>query len=479
MKNQILTVIHHLYSNRLLGRLRTRPCLFITCALASLAPSPLARAVDPPPDGGYANENTAEGDDALRLLTTGIGNTAVGNTALWRVDIGNDNTAVGWAALHYTVGDYNTGIGMYCMFNNLTGTNNTAAGYLSLVNNNSGSDNTAVGAQALGSNVTGNGNTAIGEYALYSDLGGANTAVGLDALYANTTGDDSTAVGYTALLENTTGIANTAIGRGALVNNTIGSSNTALGNTALVANTTASSNTAIGNNALSSNTTGGSNIAVGDSAGSALTTGANNIDIGNKGVAGESKTIRIGKKGTQTTTVIAGINGTTVAGGIGVFIDSNGRLGTATSSARYKDNIQPMDKASEAILSLEPVTFRYKHEFDPDGIPQFGLIAEQVAKVNPDLVARDDEGKPITVRYEAVNAMLLNEFLKEHRRVEMQEATITQLKAADATQETTIARQQKAIAALTASLSGQASEIKKVSEQLAAIQPMPRLVNNH
>src|SRR5204863_6922557 len=147
---------------------------------------------------------------------------------------------------------------------------------------------------------------------------------------------------------------------------------------------------------------------------------------GNNGVAGESKTIRIGKSGKQTNTFIAGISGATVPTGVAVIVDASGHLGTTTSSARFKDAIKPMDKASEAILALKPVTFRYGHELDPDGIPQFGLVAEEVEKVNPDLVARDDKGKPYTVRYEAVNAMLLNEFLKERRKNEQQEAKIVQ-----------------------------------------------------
>src|SRR4029077_10741534 len=151
-------------------------------------------------------------------------------------------------------------------------------------------------------------------------------------------------------------------------------------------------------------------------AGLFLTTGNNNIDIGNSGVAAEANTIRIGKSGTQRKTFVAGITGTTVAGGVGVIVGSNGQLGTIVSSARFKEAIEPMDKASEAILALKPVTFRYKKELDPEGIPQFGLVAEDVENVNPALVARDEQGKPYTVRYEAVNAMLLNEFLKEHEK---------------------------------------------------------------
>ena len=221
-------------------------------------------------------------------------------------------------------------------------------------------------------------------------------------------------------------------------------------------------------NALVNNTTGSSNIALGDSAGFNLTTGKNNIDIGNAGVAGESAKIRLGNKAHKNT-FIAGISGVTVAGGVGVIIDTSGHLGTVVSSERFKDAIRPMDKASEAILALKPVTFRYKHELDPDGIPQFGLVAEQVEKVNRDLVARDDEGKPYTVRYEAVNAMLLNEFLKEHRKVASLEVKMAQ-------QLSTNADQQKAIQALTASLKEQASQIQKASAQVAASKSAPPLV---
>ena len=196
--------------------------------------------------------------------------------------------------------------------------------------------------------------------------------------------------------------------------------NTAIGVETLVRNTTGSSNTALGFFALINNTTGNNNIAVGEHAGSNLTIGSNNIDIGNFGKVGESNKIRIGTTGTHNGAFIAGIRGVTVASGVGVIVGTDGKLGTVVSSARFKEAIKPMDKASETILALQPVTFRYKKELDPDGIPQFGLVAEEVEKVNPDLVARDEQGKPYTVRYEAVNAMLLNEFLKEHRKVEEQ-----------------------------------------------------------
>ena len=247
--------------------------------------------------------------------------------------------------------------------------------------------------------------------------GASNTATGRFALGSNTTAFNNAATGFQALSFNTTGQGNTAAGFNALRNNTTAGNNTATGQSALSNNTTGASNTADGSGALANNTTGLNNIALGQNAGLNLTTGSNNIDIGNNGVAGDTGVIRIGKASTATATFIAGISGKTVANGVAVIINSSGQLGTIQSSARFKDDIKPMDKASEAILALAPVTFRYKEELDPDKIPQFGLIAEQVEKVDPDLVVKDEDGKVSTVRYEAVNAMLLNEFLKEHRNV--------------------------------------------------------------
>ena len=298
--------------------------------------------------------------------------------------------------------------------------------------------NTALGIDALVNNTTGGDNTAIGFKALENNTTGIlNTAIGTTALELNTSGGANTATGYQALIDNTTGFSNTATGAAAL-EHTTGSSNTATGAGALQGNTTGNNNTAIGVDALLANTIGINNIALGNAAGFNLTTGNNNIDIGNAGVAAESKTIRIGTAATHRKIFIAGISGSTVASGVGVIVGPNGQLGTVVSSERFKEAIEPMDKASEAILDLKPVTFRYKRELDPDGIPQFGLVAEDVEKVNPDLVARDEQGKSYTVRYEAVNAMLLNEFLKEHR-------TVQDLKG-------TVAQQQKQIEALTAGL---------------------------
>jgi hypothetical protein len=282
-----------------------------------------------------------------------------------------------------------------------------------------------------------------------------NTAIGAFALLSNTDGANNTANGESALRNNTIGNANTAAGDGALFSNTIAENNTATGFQALVLNTEGDNNTANGTNALYHNTTGSGNVALGFRAGFNLTTGDNNIDIGNEGLAGDSDAIRVGN--TQTKAFVVGISGATVPSGVTVIVDTDGHLGTIVSSRQFKERIKPMNKASEAILGLKPVTFRYKPNLDPDGIPQFGLVAEDVAKVNPDLVVRDKEGKPYTVRYEAVNAMLLNEFLKEHRTVE-------ELK--------------KELAALTATVKEQAAQIQKVRTDLDVSKPAPQVVNN-
>jgi hypothetical protein len=311
-----------------------------------------------------------------------------------------DNTAYGTGALASdTSGQWNSAFGFDALFDNQTGIGNTGIGYLALYHG------------------TGNNNTATGAKALYDNTGNWNTADGYGALYINTSGSGNTADGYKALLTNSMGSYDTAEGYEALYSNTTGVYNTATGVDALLGNTTGSYNTAIGVDALASNTNGVDNIALGYFAGFNLT-GNKNIDIGNQGAVGDSDTIRIGIQGTQTATYIAGIYGETAAGGIEVYVDSSGRLGTKSSSSRFKEAIKPMDKASEAILALKPVTFHYKEELDPRGIPQFGLLAEQVEEVNPDLVTRDQKGQVYSVRYEAVNAMLLNEFLKEHQRVQ-------------------------------------------------------------
>ena len=240
---------------------------------------------------------------------------------------------------------------------------------------------------------------------------------------------------------------------------------------ALFYNTTGEENTASGDGALLSNTTGSYNIALGFAAGSSLTTGSNNIDIGNTGVAGESNTIRIGRTDSNGPTYIAGIWGGNPGGGLSpVYVNSSGQLGAQASSRRFKKDIATMDAASEALLSLKPVTFHYKS--DNTGTPQFGLIAEEVAKVNPDLVVRDKNGEIYTVRYDAVNAMLLNEFLKEHHKVQKQQATINELKS-------TVAQQQEGMRAFAATLRDQASQIQKVSAHIEASRPEPQTALNN
>jgi hypothetical protein len=417
----------------------------ILLALGVLALSPIAQAVSPAPDGGYPGGNTAEGQSALLSLTSGLYNTAIGFDSLLSNGAANFNTGVGAGALLSNTADSNTAVGAGALLSNSTGEDNTANGAFALFNNTIGSDNTAVGAAALLNNTEGDGNTANGSGALENNtIGIENTATGDHALWFNT------------------GSGNTANGAGALVSNTIGNFNTAAGFSALSANMTGDGNTAIGRSALAI-TTGNGNTALGANAGSALTAGNFNIDIGVDviGVAGESNTIRIGANLDDTQGASAchiggiynqlGDPATMTA----VGIDATGKLATVLSSRRFKHDIKPMDKASEAILALKPVTFHYKS--DAKNTPCFGLIAEEVAEVNPNLVVRDENGKVNNVRYEQVNAMLLNEFLKEHRKVEKLEA---------------------ALEAVNARVKEQDSKIQKVSAQVEAARPAPQIVVN-
>ena len=345
-----------------------------TSALLAFALLPMAQAVVPPPDGGYPGFNTAEGQNALSGLTTGIGN--------------------------------------------------TAAGWFSLFSNNDGSFNTAVGAGTLLFNL---GNQASGE------------------------GTQDTAIGTAALLNNTTGASNTATGTTALLNNTTGNDNVATGVRALFSNTTGSSNIAIGSSALPNNTSGNFNIAVGSGAGGAITDAFNCIAIGHSGA------------NVNQSCFIGNIRNAVVApDALQVLIDSAGKLGTTNgSSRRFKTQIRPMDQASEAILALKPVTFCYAG--DNTSTLQFGLIAENVVEVNPELTVRDKAGELLTVRYDAVNAMLLNEFLKEHRRVEELRTEMAQQRKDF---EAAIVQQQKTTEALVARLNEQEAQIQKVSAQV-------------
>ncbi len=349
--------------NALIQFKRTTPLWLVAPALICFAGSPLAQAVFPPPDGGYPGGNTAEGQNALLSLTTGV---------------------------------FNSGVGFF----------------------------------SLASNTDGN----------------FNTAFGAGTLFVNTTADQNTAIGAGALLSNTTGYGNTANGAFALSSNTNGQYNTADGVQALYQNTTGFVNTANGWQALYNNTTGGDNTALGALAGFNVTTADHVICIGSDGA------------NISSSCFIANIFEQVAFGGIPVYVNSDDKLGTLVSSKRFKEGIKPMGKTSEALFALKPVSFHYKEEIDPARTPQFGLVAEDVEKVNPALVVRDKEGKPYSVRYDQVNAMLLNEFLKEHRKVEELEANA--------------ARQQKQIEALSAGL-------QRVSAQLELAKPAPQTVLNN
>ena len=362
---------------------KTQTTVFLVALLIVFFGFAPSQAVVPPPDGGSPNFTTAEGQNALLHLSTGVANTAVGWLYLETVTTASANTAVG-------------------------------AGTLAL---NTADENTATGAGALLSNTTGNSNTANGAFNLFS---------------------------------NTVGLSNTAFGRRVMDHNTSGSFNTAIGNDALCANTTGSNNTVIGANALSFST-GDYNIALGIAAGNGVTTASNVIAIGTDG------------NDVNDSCYVGNVFGATSPSGIGVFVNSNGRLGTATSSKRFKEQIRPIGKANKALFCLKPVTFHYKKEVDPEGEgkSQYGLVAEDVEKVNPDLVVRDKEGKPYSVRYDQVNAMLLNEFLKEHRKVEQQRRDF----------EAALAQQQKQIEALTAGLQKVSArlELKQLEPQTACL----------
>ena len=420
-------------------QLKTTPALLITLALLCFGFLPRGQAVSPPPDGGYFGANTAEGGaGALFSLTTGTNNTAVGSQALFSVTTGVQNTAVGAQALKSNTAD-----------------RNTAVGFQALVSNTTTDDNTAVGWRGLFKNTTGFDNTAVGSLALYKNTGGAfNSAFGWSALISNINGHYNTATGSGSLSSNTFGFDNTANGAGALPANTTGAENTAIGVSAMYSNKTGDFNTSIGFDALEVNTTGSNNTALGAGAGNNVRTANNVICIG----AG------IGGADLSHSCFIGQIRGVTTqnADGVPVLIDSAGQLGTASSSRRFKKEIKPMNKDSEAILAVKPVTFYYKS--DTKDTPQFGLIAEEVAKVNPDLVVRDKNGEIYTVRYDAVNAMLLNEFLKEHKAfVEAQHKA---------------EKLESTVASLVATVKEQAVQIQKVSAQFEASKPALQVVNN-
>jgi hypothetical protein len=387
---------------------RSKILTVILPVLACFALLP-AQAVSPVPDGCYPNYTTAEGCNALQFLGAGFG-----------------NTGVGWYAL-YLAGDsnYSTGIG---------------GGALAL---NTADSNTAVGAGAL----------------LLNSTGSQNVAVGTDALVNNDTGGDNNAVGAFALFSNTGGFFNNAVGHNSLLDNVSGSQNNSMGDDAMFSVTSGSFNTAVGDDALDFCTTGSSNVAIGDEAGTDVVTGSHIVCIG-AGVNGGGPYADL-----DNTCYIGSIYNEPVSDPgtqQAVYVDQYNVLGFAVSTRRAKHDIQPMEKASEKLYGLKPVTFKYNN--DRKGTTQFGLVAEDVAEVAPDLVLRDKEGQPETVRFEQVNAMLLNEFLKEHKKVEEQQASISQLKSEMQT--------------MVAQLKEQAAQIQKVSAQLEMSKPTAKVVAN-
>jgi hypothetical protein len=394
------------------------------------------------------NNNTVSG---VRALFGGNNNTASGTSAFFW-DEGNDNTGSGFQVLlssppvppgeSIAIGNYNTASGSNALSSEAYGNANTAAGYIALADNTTGNDNVAVGEEALASNsgasgntasgyralkanTTGANNAALGDGALQFNVGGSdNTATGAFSLFSNTSGNYNAASGYQALFANTTASSNTASGFRALYLTTTGDSDTAAGFLALVSNTTGKQNTAVGAEALHSNTTGLNNIGIGNNAGYSVT-GSNNIDIGNQGIAADAGTIHIGASSTQSKAFIAGIYGTPLTGSA-VYVTATGQLGVLGSSERFKTDIAPMPDPSDKLRQLLPVAFRYKT--DPQAIPQYGLIAEEVDKVYPELVIRDKAGKIQGVRYEELAPMLLSEMQRKERKIDAQAAQISELK---------------------------------------------------
>lgn len=411
--------------------------------------------------GSVANTNAFLGF-AGNSTTTGMGNTGVGTSALSAISSGENNTAQGTLALAAnTTANGSSAFGWSALAVN-TGAQNQAFGTAALLSNTTGTANSAFGLGALHANTTANNNSAFGYGTLYDNtLGTQNEGFGYEALFTNTTGNGNAAFGTGALYKNTTGGSssttggNSAFGNFALLANTIGSGNTAFGFSALTANTSGNNNVAVGPAALASLATGSGNIAVGTGAGGNLNaTESNDIYIGDSGIAGESGTIRIGYIKNISSTYIAGISGKTSANGSEVFVNATGQLGTVKSSLRYKHEIADMGDQSDVLMKLRPVAFYYKPELDDTQTRQYGLVAEEVAKVAPELVVFNQDGTPETVRYHFVNAMLLNEVQKQRQRIEEQQKNNDE-------QSHTIARQQTEIQDL-------AARMAKLETMLAA-----------
>jgi len=368
-----------------------------------------------------AVESVVSGGNIVLPTSTAVTGNIRKNANRFLHNYGSNNTFLGINAGNFSLsGTNNTGLGRFVLSTLTSGDYNTALGSSALAANTTGSGNTASGFEAMAFNTTGLNNTATGSVALKSNTTGfSNTAIGSNAMYLNDTGYENTAVGIFSLRSNVVGARNTAIGYASLYNSTA-YSNTAVGWNSLLTSTSGIWNTAIGDSALIGLTTGQSNIGVGFYAGSNLTSGTNNIDIGNPGVAGESETTRLGT--TQTRTFIAGIRGITtdIANGVAVVIDSNGQLGTMSSSRRFKEDIRDIGNDSEVLQQLRPVSFHYKTESPEQRVLQYGLIAEEVAKVAPGLVARSSNGEIETVYYQFLVPMLVSEYQRQQRIINAQ-----------------------------------------------------------
>jgi hypothetical protein len=404
---------------------RTASRLKYPLLLAALASAGASATQPPDVVDTDANGNTAMGGTALLNLTSGLYNTAVGGHALVLNQSGVDNTAVGLNALYNNTSDANTAVGFAALASNTSGTLNSAVGAGALFNNTTGEQNSALGQNALFSNTTGLFNTATGWSALFATTNGQyNTASGYQSLYSNTTGTGNTAVGATALLSNTSAYNNSAFGSAALHGNTTGAQNAGFGAYTLHSNTSGSNNVAVGYSALYKNTGGSGNIALGLNAGYNLTTGSNNIDIANEGSAGDTDTIKIGAQSTQSKTYIAGIANAKVTGAA-VYVTSSGQLGVLASSERYKTAIASMGARTGDLQKLRPVTFHLKT--DPHGAVQYGLIAEEVDKVYPELVIRDAKGVIQGVRYDELAPMLLNEVQQQKAELRVMQRQVAEL----------------------------------------------------
>ena len=399
--------------------LTLRYCAIIASGLLACVSSRAAQ----PPDSvvSDSNLNTAMGSNAMFNNGTTSENTAAGYAALFSNSAGGYNSALGAFALYSnTDGYFNSAFGRRALYLNTFGTGNSALGSDALGSNTTGDFNSAIGISALNSNTSGGYNSALGSTALaFNSTGFFNSAFGAEALGHNTTGSYNSAIGVSALFNNTTASYNTAVGYRVLTSNFDGAANTALGFQSLLNASHGNNNTAVGYAALSNDLTGSGNIAVGYNAGYNITR-SNNIDIGNQGASNDNGVIRIGAANSNNGTFIAGITNTQLIGAA-VYVNANGKLGVLASSERYKTAIRSMSNEASKLERLRPVSFHLKN--DPDGPLQYGLIAEEVQKVFPELVIRDAQGKIQGVRYDELAPMLLDQVQRqsaENRQLQQQ-----------------------------------------------------------